>query len=1780
MNAVEDPSVTTEGPLLLNRSYDTARAGRRIRSAAAAARSSARGSRVRPAVSTSSVPATTTVSAQDGDQMVVAQDVGGSQANDAGVSSDLLGRRRRRRRRTENETETEKETSLAADQLQLTLDDDQPVNGSFATAADSNLLDVGSPRVAETVKTKKRMKKKSRGSSEALSSDAHDASTAGQEFEPDLSISKKDFSPSFEMRTSSPVEMFSFKAEPVPDATEIKALETECDPDLWTMFDTPLNDLCKRLLADQNFDKLNANDEEKLDTEVRKLKHLPAVDDLHETGTMEVDVEHQVQPEATTELPLKVKKQENQMDITVLPLQTSSTALPTTNEGPIRRKTARHKKQVEDVLTAQPTEQHKKDSRVGEDSTQSSMDQDVVENGNVLNVLSSRETEADKSKLTKNQEDAEDIPAAQSAETYEKDSRLSRLGKDPSQFSMETDTVENRNVPNVLSLRETEADKSKHIKNQEDTETAQSAETYEKDSRLGEDPSKSSMEPDTVENGNVPNVLSLREREEDKSKDKSKLNKHKKHAEDIQLPASQSTEKREDRRHDEDSSQFSMERDTTENKNVPNVLALRETRAGKSKLDKKRKRAKDVPAEQYDGDSGEDSRFLENYSSQSSTEPHTASNKNVPNILSLRETERNNSQLAKHEKQIEDVSADQLTETRNSVVGEDTLPTEKDSSQLSTELDTTGNRNVPNISSWREYKLAAGPSSPGFSKSALRETSELGQAEVRGMPDIIPSSQTPETVTQAVDEEMQSPDDDDDDVAAVEEMERLEREQRQLMEEEKRRQEQEQRERLEKEEQERRDQEIEEQRDQEKTERRERKRQEKEEKERRRRERKERKELEKRQSETLADELPVNVDDTNDHIPTVPMQDSGYIKETVDIKIEEPRDILQSSDNSRQVSSNVNDAIDVKAASYDPYANIPMVDDVVDDEENIPPAEYSHEELTPNFEKSAKKKPPSGRKMPPRSPLFPAPVPAKPEDGSTAEQKDSLTYFRATTPRTTLKEAKARDRESSARQRSRSADRSSTHDRGQSHRAGPYLTLVDIDIESTPADSAPASLSRSFDGGQPFSASSPIPPDFLIRRSLRPARSEEMLFVKKLSSRSPTPSCELNDELNDSTLGSVDGGQWIRAAKSVDFLNRSTAGSEFSGDGLGRRSVSREWQVVTTTTKEEIVFVKRLGEDTEERRRIEAEYEKNKQVRERNEQRLTKEREKIERERLDRLLAELRRRRQKERQQLLDKKLAEKKAKEENDRFIREAVEHQRQIRLAEDKARREEEQRKRDELNEKWQQEREERERLAKEKQERMEREHREKQLEMDQLRSQIEENERQEREEQARRKKELQEKREKEEKERRDREQEQERQRKEKQAHEGKLKLEQIEREAKLRHEKMEKERLEKEARRREEEIERLEKEREMMEKLAEEHKLKLEQLEEEKRLHQEQLEEEKSDREETKRIWDEKRQTERQEIEKRVKEEIRRSELERREREALEKIIQEQKLRLEELERQEKLREQKMERESIEKEEERRVERMDQEDTENATGYVDVSATEKEIDSVFADQPSTSLLLPSSPLRPRVPSREIATQTEDDSSEVPEAVVGQVLHYPAEVVTERLFSDSESPTSSPVPNIDDPTASSVQRPADPPVRRRPKSTASADDDNDGDVTPVVVHEYGELLSFWRGDPTDGRLTRARANSRRAAGADGEGEATVRDFNLPPEQWASDRVDTVEQSHKDDEDKKYKSEARPTPNIDDTPEATRHQEGDDDGRSASATDDRSISEKTLIHSTLGCIG
>ena len=664
LNVTEDMS--TEVPSsLLNRSYDTAaagaaRAGRRPRSAGAAARRA----RLRSATSTSSVPAPDPT--HDDRTATVPNSADRGQSNASSDTSGSLGRRPRRRRRTESEPpeKENKETSVTAESVQTTLVDNvQTMNGSFTTAsADSNLIDTGSPKNAEEVKTKKRTRKKPRGSSEALFSDQNSAPTADQEFEPDLSISK-DFSQSFEMRTSSPVEKMS-KPQTVSNTTEKQVSEMEPDSNLWMMCDTKLDKLCKRLLADQNFDKLSSASSgynEEADVKPGKMKRLPFADDAHEMKPMEVNVEHQVQPTANISKPetaiklplnLNVKSQENQVDIVVLPLSPSLTTSPTTRERPAHQKPRKHKKKVE-------AEQ-----------------------------------------------------AEQQTETYENETRI---GEDTSPFLRSEDSANNRNVPNILSLRETETEdyqRTKHKNQIEVVSPVQQPEAHNVESGFGED-----------------------------------------------------------------SAQFSTEPDITLNKNVPNVLTLKETETYNSKPLKHKKQIEEVPAEQLELD--------------------TIQNRNIPNILSLKDS---SSKPLENVKQIDDEPVEQL------------------------EPHVTQNRNVPNISSFEV-------SSPGS-----RETLELEQVEGRGMPDVIPSSPVPESAVEAPGEEMRVSDGDADDVTAAEELERLEREQRQLIEEEELRQEQEERERREKEERAaRREQEIREQqeKEQQETERGEKKRKEKEEKEQR-----------------------------------------------------------------------------------------------------------------------------------------------------------------------------------------------------------------------------------------------------------------------------------------------------------------------------------------------------------------------------------------------------------------------------------------------------------------------------------------------------------------------------------------------------------------------------------------------------------------------------------------------------------------------------------------------------------------------------------------------------------------------------------------------------------------------------------------------------------------------------------------------------------------------------------------------------------------------------------
>jgi len=90
LNAAEDVSVTTEASASLNRSYDTATAGRRTRSAAATARAAER-RRIRTASSTSSVPAATSETSGDAGRKMAAQDGGGPVSNTLGLFASLHG---------------------------------------------------------------------------------------------------------------------------------------------------------------------------------------------------------------------------------------------------------------------------------------------------------------------------------------------------------------------------------------------------------------------------------------------------------------------------------------------------------------------------------------------------------------------------------------------------------------------------------------------------------------------------------------------------------------------------------------------------------------------------------------------------------------------------------------------------------------------------------------------------------------------------------------------------------------------------------------------------------------------------------------------------------------------------------------------------------------------------------------------------------------------------------------------------------------------------------------------------------------------------------------------------------------------------------------------------------------------------------------------------------------------------------------------------------------------------------------------------------------------------------------------------------------------------------------------------------------------------------------------------------------------------------------------------------------------------------------------------------
>ena len=82
--------------------------------------------------------------------------------------------------------------------------------------------------------------------------------------------------------------------------------------------------------------------------------------------------------------------------------------------------------------------------------------------------------------------------------------------------------------------------------------------------------------------------------------------------------------------------------------------------------------------------------------------------------------------------------------------------------------------------------------------------------------------------------------------------------------------------------------------------------------------------------------------------------------------------------------------------------------------------------------------------------------------------------------------------------------------------------------------------------------------DSVQKTSLKPARSEEIL-VAKSPSRSRNNSTKENKQL-------------MRNAKSVEFLGDGSE-SSFSSK-IGKRTLSREWNIVTVTTKEEIFIVK------------------------------------------------------------------------------------------------------------------------------------------------------------------------------------------------------------------------------------------------------------------------------------------------------------------------------------------------------------------------------------------------------------------------------------------------------------------------------------------------------------------------------------------------------------------------------------------------------------------------------
>jgi len=151
------------------------------------------------------------------------------------------------------------------------------------------------------------------------------------------------------------------------------------------------------------------------------------------------------------------------------------------------------------------------------------------------------------------------------------------------------------------------------------------------------------------------------------------------------------------------------------------------------------------------------------------------------------------------------------------------------------------------------------------------------------------------------------------------------------------------------------------------------------------------------------------------------------------------------------------------------------------------------------------------------------------------------------------------------RHRSSSAGRNTGRPRRGSDRLNRSLVLVDIDINN-----ANQVLHRSSSGqvypfhgraDSPGSPGSPSRPwSRYGRSSLKPAKSEDFLLRKSPSQ----------------TSLSSDGGRrsvWIRSAKSAEYLPGADDSFGSGSSGMGRRSMSREWGVVTTTTQEEIIIV-------------------------------------------------------------------------------------------------------------------------------------------------------------------------------------------------------------------------------------------------------------------------------------------------------------------------------------------------------------------------------------------------------------------------------------------------------------------------------------------------------------------------------------------------------------------------------------------------------------------------------